>query len=92
MKALLALLLVCALMFLGTGAAYGMGGGGSHGDGRWDYGTSHSTSGPDSHPGYNFDRSDDHHQGDTPVRVPEPLTLILLGSGIFGVTLLRKQF
>ena len=102
-----ALGLVLFCVCLSADIAYGMGGGGSHGDGRWGSapptGSAGSNSGDSNGQqsqqtrtgGYSSGGSYsywDNRPGDpTPVSMPEPVTAILLGLGVIGLATATRK-
>jgi hypothetical protein len=79
---LMLLCVVVAMMFVGADAAYGLGGGGHSGDGRQDF------SQQDAH-NYAIDRGG---PATTPLIIPEPIAVLLLGLGIIGLAGLTRKF
>ncbi len=100
----LSLLLLC--ICLSADIAYGMGGGGHHGDGRPDFSSGHSggsDGAPD--PRATSGREDSSNWTDgwmlvmasdlvlqEPVSIPEPITALLLGLGIVGLVSTKGKF
>ncbi len=81
------LFVVIAFMFLAVDAAYGLGGGGHHGDGRLDFSQNAgncNTGGADC--GSVIPASPPS------ARVLEPMAALLLGLGIVGLAGLRRKF
>jgi hypothetical protein len=103
------LFFVIAFMFLAVEAAYGMGGGGSHGDGR-TYSLPQTVSSDGSSSNGNAETGQLGSNGCTggsstgstaglagpgtllTVTVPEPMGLLLLGTGTIGLIGLRRKF
>ena len=93
----IALFVLLAFVFLGGNLAYAMGGGGSHGDGRTDF---------MQKPGENDGSAPNACAQDTgrgttgfsasatrlvEVSVPEPDTLLFLGSALIGLVVLTRK-
>jgi hypothetical protein len=99
----LGLLLFC--MCLSANLAYGMGGGGSNGDGRWDFARpTGASTGNSGTPDFRQDRAGGSWSGGAyvqcvivppasdPVTLPEPVGALLLGFGIIGLAIARRKF
>ncbi|MGD0238339.1 MAG: PEP-CTERM sorting domain-containing protein [Syntrophorhabdales bacterium] len=94
----IALFVALVFVFLGANLAYGMGGGGHHGDGRTDFlqkpgandGSATNANCQDASRGQTDPPGDP-----TPAvgvsSVPEPVTLLLLGSALIGLVGLRRK-
>ena len=99
---LVVLFVMVAFMFVAVDAAYGLGGGGHHGDGRTDalqqVGKSNSdtngTSG-NTQNGSNGSTGDPNSSFTLTAlsvnSVPEPLGLLLLGLGVLGLAGIRRR-
>jgi hypothetical protein len=95
---LVVLFVMVAFMFVAVDVAYGLGGGGHHGDGRTDalqqVGKSISDTNDSSATGQNGSTGDPN-SGSTlsllTVSVPEPVGLLLLGLGIIGLAGIRRR-
>jgi hypothetical protein len=99
----LGLLLFCMCLF--ADIAYGMGGGGHHGDGRWD---SPQPAAPASSNSTGSDAQQTPTGGywgwsgsadvmcsgpyGAPITVPEPIAALLLGLGVIGLVNMRRRF
>jgi hypothetical protein len=95
---LVVLLVMAAFMFVAVDAAYGLGGGGSHRDGRTDSLQQVGKDVTDTN-----DNSGNAQNGSTDgqnssftvsllsVTVPEPLGLLLLGLGVLGLAGIRRR-
>ena len=99
------LFVVVAFMFLAVDAAYGLGGGGHHGDGRLDFSqsggngngspTNSNAQDPPNVSNCNTGCTDNGPvlaAGPFGVSLPEPVTALLLGLGIVGLAGLRRKF
>jgi hypothetical protein len=95
---LVLLFFMAAFMFVAVDAAYGLGGGGHHGDGRLDalqqVGKDNSDTNGSS--GNTQNGSTDGPNGSLTVglltvSVPEPVGLLLLGLGILGLAGIRRR-
>jgi hypothetical protein len=91
------LCVMVVIMFVAADAAYGMGGGGHHGDGRQDFSQQAGTSDCSSHNGSNSNTGDSDNgfvitAWRTSVSVPEPMAVLLLGLGIIGLAGVRRKF
>ena len=101
------LFVVIAFMFLAVDAAYGLGGGGHHGDGRLDFSQTAGNGSPTT--SFNAQGAPNARNGNAggavdglvmmayfphtvSVSVPEPVTVLLLGLGIVGLAGLRRKF
>jgi len=95
------LFVMVAFMFVAVDVAYGLGGGGHHGDGRTDalqqVGKSNSDTNGTSGNTQNGSNGStgDPNSGSTlsqlAVSVPEPVGLLLLGLGIIGLAGIRRR-
>ena len=95
-------LIICAILtFALTNYAYGLGSGSHHhrnsgGDGATfqTFNDSGSNSGEDGATLQTFNTNGDNTNGDSvPVPVPEPTTILLLGSGLIGLgAYVRRKF
>lgn len=93
-------LVVCvalAFLLLGTGLVYGMGGGGSGGDGRVGYlqtssGNGNANDGTHGQVATGGSTGSLDCVGTDPVTLYEPGILVLLGSALIGVLGLRRTF
>jgi hypothetical protein len=82
------LCVMVVIMLVAAEAAYGLGGGGSHGDGR----TYFSPQTVRSDGSCSNDNNGIGQPGGNGYTVPEPVGLLFLGTGIMGLAGLRRKF
>jgi hypothetical protein len=94
---LMLLAIVVGMMFIGTDAAYGLGGGGHKGDGRQEFSERTPDGDRSSYNGSNDKAggSDNNFMIDEDrpcARIPEPVAVMLLGLGTVGLAGLTRKF